>query len=544
MKTTKRSLLASGLAVLVCIAMLAGTTFAWFTDSVVNKGNKIQSGSLSIDAYAYDLDKDGTGGFTIEGVNGGNPFSFEEEGQDLKKDPNPILNETLWEPGKSSAKLLKVQNNGTLAAKIKLEFVLTDGGLQDALWFDFVQVKGGKVTGQFTKRPMSELATIAQDLELPVLKDESLQFILVYGMNEEAGNEYQDKNFSADIAILATQYTEEEDGFGNDQYDKDAEYLTTVSTTEDFMDAVKNASENETIQLTQDIKINDIIPQSQAGDTRIDLNGKTLSMEFDSITEVNGQKVAYCTQVTDSLTVENGTVKRTGDFAWNALDIAVKAGATLNLNNVTWEGAGFQPEGQDATLNIVDSKIKSGTYCVSTNASDNGKFGGVDINISNSTLECEADNSDNAAILFNIPGTLDIKDSTLIGQRQGLIVRGGTANLINCTVKTTGQFDDQGKYDNANWGSGNEVPAAALVIGNRSNSAYRYPATCYLENTTVSNDNGGTAVYLYGNPEEGNGATLTHYLCDIGTIVQGDNGAYSEVKKLDIDESENPDPFE
>ncbi|BCI59913.1 hypothetical protein [Solibaculum mannosilyticum] len=233
MKTTKRSLLASGLAVLVCIAMLAGATFAWFTDSVVNKGNKIQSGSLSIDAYAYDLDKDGTGGFTIEGVNGGKPFTFEEEGQDLKKDPNPILNETLWEPGKSSAKLLKVQNNGTLAAKIKLEFVLTDGGLQDALWFDFIQVKDGQVTGQFTKRPMSELATIAQNLELPVLAGQNVQFILVYGMNEEAGNEYQDKSFSADIAILATQYTEEEDGFGSDQYDKDAEYKAWDGETTD-----------------------------------------------------------------------------------------------------------------------------------------------------------------------------------------------------------------------------------------------------------------------------------------------------------------------
>ena len=140
MKTTKRSLLASGLAVLVCIAMLAGTTFAWFTDSVVNKGNKIQSGSLSIDAYAYDLAQEGTGGFTIEGVNGGNSFSFEKEGQNLKEDSSPILNETLWEPGKSSAKLLKVQNNGTLAAKIKLDFTVIDGGLQDALWFDFVQV--------------------------------------------------------------------------------------------------------------------------------------------------------------------------------------------------------------------------------------------------------------------------------------------------------------------------------------------------------------------------------------------------------------------
>ncbi|GAA6395779.1 hypothetical protein [Solibaculum mannosilyticum] len=229
MKTTKRSLLASGLAVLVCIAMLAGTTFAWFTDSIVNKGNKIQSGSLSIDAYAYDLDKDGTGGFTIEGVNGGKPFTFEEEGQNLKEDSSPILNETLWEPGKSSAKLLKVQNNGTLAAKIKLDFTVIDGGLQDALWFDFVQVKDGQVTGQFTKRPMSELATIAQNLELPVLKDESLQFILVYGMNEEAGNEYQDKSFSADIILNATQYTEEEDGFGNNQYDKDATYNTIIN---------------------------------------------------------------------------------------------------------------------------------------------------------------------------------------------------------------------------------------------------------------------------------------------------------------------------
>ena len=41
MNKTKKSLLASGLSLLVCAALLVGTTFAWFTDSVTNKGNSI-----------------------------------------------------------------------------------------------------------------------------------------------------------------------------------------------------------------------------------------------------------------------------------------------------------------------------------------------------------------------------------------------------------------------------------------------------------------------------------------------------------------------
>ena len=36
MHSTKKSLLASGVALLASVALLAGTTFAWFTDSVTN----------------------------------------------------------------------------------------------------------------------------------------------------------------------------------------------------------------------------------------------------------------------------------------------------------------------------------------------------------------------------------------------------------------------------------------------------------------------------------------------------------------------------
>ena len=48
-KNTKRALVSSALAMLVCVAMLVGTTFAWFTDTASTSVNKIQSGKLDVD---------------------------------------------------------------------------------------------------------------------------------------------------------------------------------------------------------------------------------------------------------------------------------------------------------------------------------------------------------------------------------------------------------------------------------------------------------------------------------------------------------------
>ena len=49
MKTTKRSALLSVMALFLCLTMLLGTTWAWFTDSVTSSGNKIQAGTLKLD---------------------------------------------------------------------------------------------------------------------------------------------------------------------------------------------------------------------------------------------------------------------------------------------------------------------------------------------------------------------------------------------------------------------------------------------------------------------------------------------------------------
>ena len=271
MAITKKSLIASGISLAVSVALMVGSTFAWFTDSVTNKGNKIQAGSLKIGAYAYDLDMDGTGdSFTVADVNGGNEFKFEATPQDLKTNNSPIINETLWEPGKSNAKLLKVVNEGTLAAEIKLDFE-TSGELEGALWFDFVKVVNGRIAGNFEKRPMNTLGAVAQALELPIIKKgDTIQFILVYGMYEEAGNEYMGDSFTADVTILAKQYTYEKDGFGSSDYDENAKYPAATNT--EFVTSLKNGG---TVTAAGAFKWSDAVKMT--GDTK-----SVLSLEKDS----------------------------------------------------------------------------------------------------------------------------------------------------------------------------------------------------------------------------------------------------------------------
>lgn len=220
MKKTKKSLLFSGLALMMSALLLAGTTFAWFTDSVTNTGNVITSGNLSISAVAYDVDTTKET-YTISGVNNDDAFGFEDVGTNLKgENVAPIISEELWEPGISDAKLLTVTNDGTLAADVQVKFDVKDGGLMNALWFDFINTENG----QFTKRPMSQLAALGDATTITLKAKQSASFILVYGMNEEADNDYQGKTFSADVTIVAKQATVETDGFGSDQYDANATY--------------------------------------------------------------------------------------------------------------------------------------------------------------------------------------------------------------------------------------------------------------------------------------------------------------------------------
>ena len=97
--TTKRSLLASVFALVLCVAMLVGSTFAWFTDTATTGVNKIQSGKLDV-KLSYLADNN--------------------EWKEVTKDTKLFKDGALWEPGHTEVAYLKVENVGNLALKYQL----------------------------------------------------------------------------------------------------------------------------------------------------------------------------------------------------------------------------------------------------------------------------------------------------------------------------------------------------------------------------------------------------------------------------------------
>ena len=122
-------------------------------------------------------------------------------------------------------------------------------------------------------------------------------------------------------------------------------------------------------------------------------------------------------------------------------------------------------------------------------------------------------------MLVNVPCDLRIENSTIVGERNAVAVRGGTATIINSTLSRPYEAEgitESTIYMDTAWLTGNAMPLATLLVGNRSN-AYQYPSDVTLENCTITSSAAGAkTVYIYGNATEENGATLTY---DAATVI-------------------------
>ena len=230
-------------------------------------------------------------------------------------------------------------------------------------------------------------------------------------------------------------------------------------------------------------------------DVEFDLNGHEFNYTPTTpLTVTNGATVKF----------ENGSMNFNASKRWNS-SLTVSEGSKLVLNNVEYEafGSNVMVKGQGSTVEINESSLIGGAYCVATNANETQNFG-VNITINESMLEavgCSTDpmDYDNAPILMNVPGSLNIYGSYIIGDRQTVIVRGGDAIIEDSLIVNTGNYANKTKYLTTNWSEGNEVPMAAIVVGNRSASAYEYDATCKLINSEIHSQNPDVPqVYVYG----------------------------------------------
>ncbi len=227
-KPGKRALCASALSVILCAAMLLGTTFAWFTDSVSSAGNRIQAGNLEIDLL---MDKAGDGNYVSIADGAGDIFS-EAAGNGVR-----------WEPGKTEMVYLAVQNKGSLAVKYNIVLDMKDGEIPLADALEYAVLDGGRAqdfagpgdwealkalpgvqtgslqAGRITAAPEGRLDAAAEGQA-----DETEFFALAVHMKETAGNGYQGGSVTIDLQLVAGQAAAEADGFGSDQYDAAAPY--------------------------------------------------------------------------------------------------------------------------------------------------------------------------------------------------------------------------------------------------------------------------------------------------------------------------------
>ena len=105
--TAKRALLSSILSLLLCVSMLVGTTFAWFTDSVTSGSNIIAAGNLDVEMYWAD----GTKNVPADDAD----WTDASEGA--------IFDYDNWEPGYTEVKYLKIVNKGNLAFQYKINLL-------------------------------------------------------------------------------------------------------------------------------------------------------------------------------------------------------------------------------------------------------------------------------------------------------------------------------------------------------------------------------------------------------------------------------------
>ena len=210
-KSTKRALLTSVLALLMCVTMLVGATFAWFTDTASTGVNKIVSGNLKVDIIGANSDSH------IEKL-------------DFTKATGAEGENLLWEPGcRYLTEGFRIANNGKLALKWKAEINkdnITDGKVEGS-----TIAKDGKSLLDVidfyvvTSTDENADAVAIENFTGNLAKGAKSGVYYIKGvMKTTAGNDYQDLTLDGiTITVYATQDTVESDSYDN-QYDKYAQY--------------------------------------------------------------------------------------------------------------------------------------------------------------------------------------------------------------------------------------------------------------------------------------------------------------------------------
>ena len=308
---TKKALRGSLFALFLCIVLLIGTTFAWFTDTASTGVNKIQAGWLDVSLEMAN------------GIDDNNEtvwVSAENRMLTFKTKDGRSADQILWEPGCTyELPQLRVVNNGNLALKykIKINGIQGDEKLNEVIDWT-INDKDINLTEQHL--------TAGQKGDAFTIKGH---------MQESAGNDYQGLSIDGiSITVVATQDTVENDSYGN-TYDENATYPVSdaASIADAVADLATEGSKNVVVTVANDLTGTDGIKTAKGNALTLDMNGKTVGVKYgdgSSGTTTNGMQLLQGSTVT----LKNGTYKAEhGEDKDHNIAILIQNYSNLTIDN-------------------------------------------------------------------------------------------------------------------------------------------------------------------------------------------------------------------
>ena len=449
-RATKRALLTSIMALVMCVVMLVGTTFAWFTDTASTGVNKIQAGNLKVDIIGADSE------------NHVSMLSFTKAGATDAEAGAEIL----WEPGcRYLTEGFRIANKGNLALKWKAQVnkgatAANEGNfdLLDVINFYLVTKAAD---GTETETPLDEFTGNLK-------KTETSDVYYIKGvMQTTAGNDYQGLTLNGiTITVYATQDTVENDSFNN-QYDADAgtdEFkqgvtisgiagASSYNTIQEAYEAVKAmlvansglveqplSEEAFNAFFTDGGKITwTIYGNQKVTDTRMFSFGRAANRfgKGRHITEIN--IVGGNSSAALDLTAVNGTFALPYNW-WNVED---SANTTLKCKNITFNGIKSMPSGvYQCTLHPTTYEFDGCTFNGNLYSYQNFD---VNMTIKNCTFNAPAD-TQYAFMSQGKGGTITLDNNVFNNYTRGINLERATADFVitNNTIVSTVSEPDRG----------------------------------------------------------------------------------------------------
>ena len=355
-KNTKRALLTSVLAMAVCLAMLVGSTFAWFTDTATTGINKIQSGNLDVELeYSKDF----------------------AEWKKVDNTTKVFEDSTEWEPGRTEIVYLRVKNAGNLALKYTLGLgnIYESKGKNVAGNFyflsNFVKMGAVEATAAFENRAaaigavepvadtfkaLGEKGVVGATLNSGAAKT----YAMVVYMPTEVGNEANPKNkdpywaakLSFGVSVNASQATVENDSFDN-QYDAKAPTVfAKFSTQAGAHEITENMQANGRTGAVEALK-----------DAQVTINADVYAV-YAKDNDGVGAAIAVWADADSKVVINGGDFRQVGAPADDNCDlIYASKNAQIEINGGTFKAA--QP---NRTLNCDDTTpnaritVKGGSF--------------------------------------------------------------------------------------------------------------------------------------------------------------------------------------